>query len=283
MRSSPGARRALAALAAATIVLAGTLFAPSAASAAPPPATITKMAALGDSITLGSMSCSSLLSCPANSWSTGTSTSVPSHLRSLRAAGATSLVGYTNAVAGATSGALATQAQAAVNQQAQYVTIEIGANDACTSTVGAMTPTATFKTNVQNALAALAAGSASPEIFVASIPNLQRMYDLNKSSISARLTWGLLRICQSMLANPTSTKAADVQRRTDVQTRVNEYNTALAEACAATAKCRFDGNAVANLAFVKSDISTRDYFHPSLSGQATFARTTWAKTQWVTP
>jgi len=116
---------------------------------------------------------------------------------------------------------------------------------------------------------------------VAGIPSLQRLYDLNKSSVSARLAWGLLQTCQSMLANPTSTKAADVQRRAAVQQRVNEFNQALADACAATARCRYDGGAVANYAFTKSDVSTRDYFHPSLSGQATLAALTWQKTQWV--
>lgn len=72
-----------------------------------------------------------------------------------------------------------------------------------------------------------------------------------------------------------------MQRRTDVQQRVNEYDQALSEACAATVKCRFDGFAVANYAFVKSDVSTRDYFHPSLSGQATLAALSCPKTQWV--
>jgi len=281
MRSTSRARRALAAIAASAILLTGTLAGASAAYAAPPPAQIVRMAALGDSITQAAMTCSNLLSCPANSWSTGSTTSVNSHFLRLRAAGATGLVAYNDAVSSSGSAALPGQAQTAVTQQAQYVTIEIGAIDACTRTVAAMTPTTAFKANVQAALSALAAGPAAPEIFVASIPSLQRLYDLNKSSISARLAWALLGTCQSMLANPSSTKAADVQRRTLVQQRVNEYNQALSEACAATAKCRFDGFAVANYAFAKSDVSTRDYFHPSLSGQATLSALTWAKTQWV--
>jgi lysophospholipase L1-like esterase len=282
MRMSAGARRALASLAATAVILTGTLFSASAAHAAPlPPDNVRVMAALGDSISQASMTCSALTSCPTNSWSTGTSTSVNSHLLRLRATAAPdNLVGYNNAVAGAASNALNGQAQKAVAQGAQYVTIEIGANDACTKTVGAMTPTATFKANVQTALATLAAGSSAPQVFVASIPNLQRMYDLNKSSVSARLVWGLLGICQSMLASPSSTKTADVQRRAAVQQRVNEYNQALAEACAAYATCRWDGGAVAAYAFTKSDISTRDYFHPSVTGQATLAAVTWAKTQW---
>ena len=62
---------------------------------------------------------------------------------------------------------------------------------------------------------------------------------------------------------------------------LEDLKVALSEACAVTVKCRFDGFAVANYAFVKSDLSTRDYFHPSLSGQATLAALTWQKTQWV--
>ena len=281
MRSTTRARRALAAIAASALLLTGSLGAASAAHAAPAPAQIARMAALGDSITQAAMTCSNFLSCPTNSWATGSTTSVNSHFLRLRAAGATALIATNNAVSSASSAALPGQAQAAANQQAQYVTIEIGAIDACTRTVGAMTSTAAFKANVQTALNTLAASGGSPEIFVASIPSLQRLYDINKSSISARLAWALLGTCQSMLANPSSTRAADVQRRTDVQQRVNEYNQALSEACAATPKCRFDGFAVANYAFVKSDISTRDYFHPSLSGQATLAALTWPRTQWA--
>jgi lysophospholipase L1-like esterase len=238
------------------------------------------MAALGDSISQALMTCSSLSGCPANSWSTGSTASVNSHLLRLKAAGATSLVGSNDSVSGASSSTINAQAQKAVVQGAQYVTIEIGANDACTKTVAAMTPTATYKANVLAALTTLKVGGSAQEVFVASVPSLQRLYDLNKSSLGARFAWGLFGICQSMLANPTSTKAADVQRRAAVQQRVNEYNQALAEVCTADVNCRYDGGAVANYAFTKADISTRDYFHPSLSGQATLAAVTWARTQW---
>ncbi len=282
MRSTSRARRALAAVAASALLLTGTLSAGSAAHAAPATSTVKVMAALGDSITQAAMTCSSLTSCPTNSWSTGTTTSVNSHLLRLRAAGATALTTvFNDARSGVGSAALPAQAVTAAGQGAHYVTIEIGAIDACTRTVAQMTSTDGFKANVQTALATLAASGGSPEIFVASIPSLQRLYDINKTSLSARLAWSLLGTCQSMLANPSSTAAADVQRRTLVQQRVDEYNKVLEAACAATAKCRFDGFAVATYPFVKSDISTRDYFHPSLAGQATLANITWQKTQWV--
>lgn len=283
MRSSTRARRAVAAFAASALLLAGTLASAPAAGAAPATAQIVRMAALGDSISQAAMTCSSLTSCPANSWSTGSSTTVNSHFLRLRALGATGLAAYNLSTSGAASASLPAQAHAAATQTVQYVTIEVGANDACTRTVGAMTPTAAFAANVTAALTTLAASPGSPEIFVASIPSLQRLYELNRSSLSARLAWGLLQTCRSMLANPSSTAAADVQRRAAVQQRVNEYNQALSDACAATAKCRFDGFAVADYAFARSDLSTRDYFHPSLSGQANLAAITWPKTQWMVP
>ena len=67
---------------------------------------------------------------------------------------------------------------------------------------------------------------------------------------SARTTWALFGICQSMLANPTSTAAADVARRDRVRQRVVDFNAQLAQACAAYGpNCDFDDNAVFNYPF----------------------------------
>jgi lysophospholipase L1-like esterase len=273
MSMSSRARRAIASIAAAAFLTSGALLGAAPASAAPPPPAV--MVALGDSITQATMSCGSLLLCPANSWSTGTA--VNSHAQRLRALNP-ALATSNYAVPSVSSSSLPAQAQAAIARGAQYVTIEIGANDACTRSVGAMTPTAAYKANVSAALTAL--GAQGTQIFVASIPNLQRMYELNRTSLSARVVWSVLGLCQSMLANPSSTKPVDVQRRAAVQTRVNEYNVALQEACAQVATCRFDGFAVANFAFTRAHISTRDYFHPSTTGQSVLAEITWNTSQW---
>ena len=277
-------RHLIAAIAAAALVLSGAVVSTAAAHAvAPQPSQVTSMAALGDSITLGVSSCSSWSGCAQNSWATGSSTAVGSHLLRLRAAGATNLIAYNDAVSGSRSVALDAQARAAVQQGAQYVTIEIGANDACTRTVAEITPTATFKADVAAALTTLGTSDPAPQIFVASIPSLQRLYEVNRTSSSARFTWSLLRICQSMLANPSSTQPADMQRRAAVQQRVNDYNITLQEACAVVVTCRYDGGAVAGYAFARTDISTRDYFHPSVAGQARLSSITWPTTQWASP
>ena len=83
-----------------------------------------------------------------------------------------------------------------------------------------------------------------------------------------------------MLANPSSNLDADKSRRAAVQAQVDAYNVQLALLCGATPNCTFDGNAVAGTAFVASDISTRDYFHPSLAGQTKLAGIAWTAAKW---
>ena len=146
-----------------------------------------------------------------------------------------------------------------------------------------MTPAETFKQNVQSALTTLATTPGGPpRVFVASVPNLYRLWEVNYLNSSARFTWGVLSICQSMLANPSSLDPVDAQRRSDVQARVTAYNIALAELCAIPANsCRYDGGAVAGTVFEAGEISTRDYFHPSLAGQTRLASVTWPTTQWA--
>ena len=78
-----------------------------------------------------------------------------------------------------------------------------------------------------------------------------------------------------MLAKPTSTKPADVDRSARVLQREKEFNSAMASACAAYANCRWDNLAIFGVAFSTADLTTRDYFHPSISGQAKLAATTW--------
>jgi hypothetical protein len=79
-----------------------------------------------------------------------------------------------------------------------------------------------------------------------------------------------------MLANPRSTAQADLDRRARVRQREIDFNTQLAQVCAQYVHCRFDGNTVFNTAFTASDVSTRDYFHPSLAGQTKLASVSWS-------
>ena len=88
--------------------------------------------------------------------------------------------------------------------------------------------------------------------------------------------WDVADICQSLLA-PTRTEA----QRQLVRTRNIEFNTVLQQDCVKYDRCRFDDNAVFNFQFGTVHVSKLDYFHRSLSGQAAFAQTTWARTWWT--
>ena len=256
-------------------LLAFVFATPAQGATTPPPSS---MAALGDSITRGFDACGLFSDCPSASFATGTTASVRSHYSRILAVN-TAMSGHANndAKTGAKASDLNRQAQTAVGQSAQYVTILIGANDACTSTEAGMTAVATFRSQIDAAMATLKAGLPSARILVISIPDLKRLWDIGKGSSSARTLWALGGTCKSMLANPTSTAAADAARRDRVRQRVIDFNTQLAQACAAYGgNCAYDNNAVFNYPFVLSQISTWDYFHPNLTGQSVLASVTYA-------
>ena len=215
----------------------------------------------------------------ANSWSTGTNATVQSqYTRILSQNPLISGHNYNDAVTGAVMADLNGQVTNVNSQGVSYVTILLGANDACADTEAQMTPVATYRAQFQTAMNTLTAGSPDARIFVLSVPNIYNLWAILKDNASARSTWSLLGICQSMLANPLSTDQADVDRRNRVRQRVVDYNTQLAEVCATSIHCRFDNNAAFNTDFVPSDITTRDYFHPTIAGQTKIASVSYGAT-----
>jgi lysophospholipase L1-like esterase len=244
------------------------------AAATPPPPS--SMSALGDSITRGFNACGWFFDCTPRSWSTGSSGSVSSHYLRIRSKNPRIWFrNYNDARSGAVMADLSGQAQTAVGRGVQYVTILMGANDACSSSEAGMTPAAAYRAQFEQAMQTLTTGLPGASIFVASVPDLKRLWELGKDNSSARFAWGVFGICQSMLANPLSTAQADVERRDRVRQRVIDYNASLADVCGAYATCRFDGNAVFDYPFALTHVSTWDYFHPSTSGQAQLAEITY--------
>jgi lysophospholipase L1-like esterase len=256
--------------ASAVLILASPAF----ADAGPPPSS---MASMGDSITRGFNACGFYVDCASRSFSTGDASSVNSHyLRILARNGAISGHNFNDARTGAKVADMPGQADRAVSQGVQYVTILIGANDACTSTEAAMTPVSSFRASLDAALGKLHAGLPGARVLLVSIPNVKRLWEVGKGSFAARTAWSLFGICQSLLAHPTSTAAEDEARRDRVRQRVIDFNAQLADACAAYgSNCQFDHNAVFNYPFVLSQISGWDYFHPNPAGQAALAQTSY--------
>ena len=243
----------------------------------------TSIASLGDSITRAYNAGGWYSDWPSRSWSTGSDPAVVSHYSRLAKLNRkTTVRAWNDADTGAKMAALPGQALTAKNQGARYVTILMGANDACTSTEAGMTSVATFRSQFVNAMSTLTTQASPPKVLVASIPDIYRLWQVGRTSASARNAWNSFDICQSMLANPGSTDAADEARRQRVRQRVEEYNAALAGVCATYTTCKYDGGAVFGYPFQLSHLSTWDYFHPNTSGQAVLADVTWKAGFWPT-
>jgi GDSL-like Lipase/Acylhydrolase family len=257
------------------VVSAGLVAQP--AWAAPP--LPSSMAAIGDSITRAYDVCCYYGDHPGQSWSTGSTSydGIASHYERIRQLNS-AIAGhaYNDAVTGAKMSAAPGQATQAVSQGARYVTILMGANDLCTSSPSTMTSTTSFRDSFSQAMTALLGQNQDRYVFVSSIPNIYQLWQVLHTNSTARWVWANFHICQSMLG-ATRTEAEHQL----VVAREEAFNQILAEECAKYSRCRWDNWAVYNFQFSASQVSTLDYFHPSLSGQASLAKITWAKSWWL--
>lgn len=258
----------------------GTALAGTRPAAAPPPLP-GSIAAIGDSISQAFDVCCNYGNHPGHSWTTGylSGDGVTSHYERILAADP-AIAGqeFDDAVFGAVMADAPGQAQEAVAQGAQYVTILMGANDLCTSSPSTMTSTTAFRSAFQQTMSILESGlPAGAHIFVASIPNIYLLWQVLHRNPLAQTVWSVAQICQSMLSRSDTT--ADRQA---VVSRERSFNVILSSVCGAYANCRFDGGAVYRYQFTASQVSTLDYFHPNLAGQAAIADVTWAASWWPT-
>ncbi|OUD01930.1 SGNH/GDSL hydrolase family protein [Streptomyces swartbergensis] len=228
------------------------------------------VAAVGDSITRGFDACDVLSDCPEASWATGASPEVDSlAVRLLGRAGAAER-SWNYAVTGARMADLPGQIAQAVRRKPQLVTVMVGANDACRATPSAMTPVTEFRADFEDSLRSLRKALPKAQVFVASVPNLKRLWSEGRTSPMGKQIWQL-GICPSMLGDADALDSAATLRRNTVQKRVEDYNKVLKEVCAKDERCRYDGDAVYDYRFGTAQLSRWDYFHPSVNGQARLA------------
>ncbi len=275
------ARRTLAGAGTAVVLLAGAVSGCSAggsgdegergAQAAPrwntAPASI---AAVGDSITRGFDACSVLADCPEASWATGNDPAVRSLATRLLGDADAPARSWNYAVTGSRRADLPGQLASAAAHKPDLVTVMVGSNDACRPTASSMTSVAEFRAGFEKALADLRAASPASQVYVSSVPDLQRLWEQGKDSPMIRQIWKL-GICQSMLADPLSATSGATARREQVRARVVEYNEVLREVCTKDALCRYDGGAVFQYPFAAEQLSRWDWFHPGKDGQARLA------------
>ncbi|MFF8943355.1 SGNH/GDSL hydrolase family protein [Streptomyces sp. NPDC014864] len=228
------------------------------------------MAAVGDSITRGFDACAVLSDCPESSWATGSDAAVDSLAVRLLGVTGAARRSWNFAVTGARMSDLPRQVTEAVRHRPELLTVMAGANDACRVSTAAMTPVADFRASFQEAMDRLRAALPRTQVYVASVPNLKRLWSEGRTNPLGKQVWRL-GICPSMLGDADALDAAAVRRRDRVQARVEAYNEVLRDVCAKDRRCRFDGNAVFDFRFGTEQLSQWDWFHPSRNGQARLA------------
>jgi lysophospholipase L1-like esterase len=189
-------------LASVAVAIAGmTMIQPAHAFTVPLPSS---MASTGDSITRAyDINWFHLLSdSPQYSWSTGYNGSVTSQYEHILALNpAISGHEFNDAKTSAKMVDLDGQVKNAASQEAQYLTVLMGANDLCTSSTATMTSTATFGTQFRQALNDFFIADPTAHVYVSSLPNLYQLWSVLHTNSSARNVWSTFGICQSMLRN----------------------------------------------------------------------------------
>ncbi|MCX5263259.1 SGNH/GDSL hydrolase family protein [Streptomyces sp. NBC_00199] len=234
------------------------------------------VAAVGDSITRGFDACGVLADCPEVSWATGSSAEVNSLAVRLLGAAKAATHSWNHAETGARMADLPAQMVRAAAEKPQLVAVMAGANDACRQSPAAMTSVADFRAQFEEALGTLRRALPKAQVYVASVPNLKRLWSQGRTNALGKQVWKL-GLCPSMLGDADALDSAATLRRATVQKRVEAYNTVLKEVCAKDARCRFDGGAVYDFRFGTDQLSHWDWFHPSKDGQARLAEMAYRK------
>ncbi|ORT60503.1 GDSL-type esterase/lipase family protein [Streptomyces sp. CB03238] len=228
------------------------------------------VAAVGDSITRGFDACGLLADCPEVSWATGADARVNSLARRLLGPSALPARSWNLARSGARVAELPSQMAKAAAKKPGLVTVMVGANDACRDSAELMTPVADFRGAFEEALRELREVSPKSQVYVASVPDLKRLWSTGRGSALGKEVWKL-GVCASMLGDADDLGVAAGERREEVYERVVAYNEVLRDVCAEDRLCRYDGGAVFGHRFTGAQLSRWDWFHPSRNGQERLA------------
>ena len=272
---------------------------PSQSTAATPPAGVVPLPALlgaiGDSYSQAwSVSPSYMYNHTQFSWVIGTSKTdgVLSLLERFRDLGGSPVV-VDAATSGRAIGDAERQAEIVVAAAAKlgpgktaYVTFELGTNDICASP-NPMTDTALFDGAVRTAVTTLRTGlPVGSRILILSIPDFPHFHTITTAYAPAKAK--LARRPSDQCAPYLGTNGPAT---TTVANRyLASYDASLKAACddinaheGATGRlsCTYNAALLAESDFKVSDLSTYDYFHPSLTGQAKMAANAWRADAWA--
>jgi hypothetical protein len=141
------------------------------------------------------------------------------------------------------------------------VLVDMGVNDACDS------PTSSavlLGSQLEDGLRAIAARAPTARIVVVSSIDELALWDAVKTAPDARV---LRSFCK-----PATTASG----RRALWKALGVLNHELKSVCARYPNCRYDGGAVFRIRWSRDDVSTGDYYHPSVAGQRKIADAVWA-------
>ena len=168
-----------------------------------------------------------------------------------------------------------------------YVTFELGTNDICASP-DFMTDPATFTAQLQSAIGTLRAGlPAGSRILMLPVPDFPHFRDITQASAAARDLLALpanLNRCAPYLGTSSPSaliKANDYLAQYDAGIKAACDDIEANEAATGRLYCTYNVGLLADSDFTIDDLSTVDYFHPSLSGQAKMAEDAWRADVWA--
>jgi len=168
-----------------------------------------------------------------------------------------------------------------------YVTFELGTNDLCASP-NPMTGTVDFQVQLRTAILTLRTGlPRGSRILMLAVPDFPHFRDITQADAAARANLALPQNsdrCAPYLGTngPSSTAQAD--------SYLSQYDASLKGMCddidaneGTTGRlfCTYNASLLAESDFTIKDLSTVDYFHPSLSGQARMAANAWLADVWA--
>ena len=181
------------------------------------------------------------------------------------------------------AGIIAQQASTLPKGSSVYVTFELGTNDLCDVS---QTPLDDFEAELRDAMAVLEHLPSGSRILMLSVPDFSHFYTITHANSKAR---AYLSTRAGSLDCPPFLGTRSQYTMTEAKATLAGYNAILYKVCdeiQATdgldgkLSCTHDEAALSERNFTIADLSTADYFHPSLSGQAKMAAAAWSAGFW---
>jgi hypothetical protein len=165
--------------------------------------------------------------------------------------------------------------------QTAYVTFELSTNDECDDP---KTDLVSFEADMRSAIAILkAALPAGSRILIYALPDFSHFRDITQADATARANLAGTSRCAPFLGDVTPVSLGQAKNYIDL------YDGIMAKVCldlatdaAKTGRlyCTWNRAKLSMSDFMVADLSSADYFHPSLSGQAKMAAAAWATDVW---